>query len=91
MACYRRRAQSRLLSVAGGQVDPDAAKALWAAVLARAVDDYRYSGNNKESLAYRKDARQWVRCTDYVGVGSFNYVCEVLNLDPDAVRDRLKR
>ncbi len=76
--------------MSGSQVDPDAAKALWAAVLARAVEDYRYAGKNKESLAYRKDARQWIQCTDFTGVGSFSYVCDALDLDPDAVRYRLR-
>ena len=71
--------------------DPDAARSLWTAVLARAVDDYRYKGATKESIAYRKDARQWIDCSSYKGVGSFAYVCEALDLDPDAVRDRLKR
>lgn len=72
-------------------IDPDAAKALWAAVLARAIEDYRYQGSAKESLAYRKDARQWVSCTSYVGAGSFTFVCEAIGLDPQAVLDRLRR
>lgn len=73
------------------QFDPDSARALWAAVLARAVEDYRYKGSSKESLAHKKDAREWVACSSYKGVGSFYYVCEALDLEPDAVRDRLKR
>lgn len=73
------------------KTDPDAVRALWAAVLARAVEDYRYSGSAKESLSHKKEARQWVACTDYTGVGSFTYVCEALDLDPQAVVDRLRR
>ncbi len=73
------------------KIDPDAVRSLWTAVLARAVEDYRYEGATKESLAYKKDARQWAACTSYKGVGSFSYVCEALDLEPEAVLDRLKR
>lgn len=73
------------------KLDPDAVRSLWAAVLARAVEDYRYQGATKESLAYRKDARQWASCDSYKGVGSFYYVCQALDLEPEAVLDRLKR
>ena len=73
------------------KIDPDAVRSLWTAVLARAVEDYRYKGASKESLAYRKDARQWANCDAYKGIGSFSYVCEALDLEPEAVLDRLKR
>ncbi len=72
------------------RIDPDAARALWTAVLARAVDDYRYPGTNRESRAHRKDARAWVDNLEYQGVGSFTYVCQAIDLEPDAVRDRLR-
>lgn len=71
--------------------NPDFVRALWTAVLARAVEDYRYKGRIKESKAYRKDAKKWIEGTNYKGVGSFAYVCEAIDLDPDAVRDNLKR
>jgi len=73
------------------KIDPDAVRALWTAVLARAVEDYRYKGTAKESISYRKDARQWAACDDYKGIGSFTYVCEALDLEPEAVLDRLRR
>lgn len=74
-----------------GSIDPDAVRALWAAVLARAVDDYLYAGKNKESRAHKKDAKAWMSCTEYSGVGSFTYVCHAVDLEPDAVLHRLRK
>lgn len=77
--------------MADEKLNPDFVRSLWTAVLARAVEDYRYKGRIKESKAYRKDAKKWIEDTKYKGVGSFAYVCEAIDLDPDAVRDNLKR
>ena len=71
-------------------INPDTVRAIWTAVLSQAVVDYRYRGSAKGSAVQRIDAANWVNST-YEGVGSFSYVCDVLNIDPDAVRDRLKR
>lgn len=74
-----------------GKIDPDSVRALWTAVLARAVDDYRYTGKNRESCAHKKDAKSWMAAKDYTGVGSFTYVCHAIDLEPDAVLDRLRK
>lgn len=73
------------------KIDPDAVRALWTAVLARAVDDYLYAGKNKESRAHKKDAKTWMASRDYDGVGSFTYVCHAIDLEPEAVLDRLRK
>jgi hypothetical protein len=73
------------------RIDPDAVRALWTAVLARAVDDYLYAGKNRESRAHKKDAKAWMAAKGYTGVGSFTYVCQAIDLEPDAVIDRLRK
>ncbi|MBF0551137.1 MAG: hypothetical protein HQK60_11445 [Deltaproteobacteria bacterium] len=53
---------------------------LWAAVLMRAIEDYREGD---------QDAKQYLAGEgDYPG--SFNWICAMLDLEPEYIRDRLK-
>lgn len=61
-----------------GNEGNEACKALWAAVVARAVDDLG-SEHNATSAA------EWVRENG----GSFEWVCDQLGLETEAVRERL--
>jgi hypothetical protein len=60
---------------------------LWAAVLLQAVSDCIKP--RRSSPGYKDDdARRWF-LSDRHGVGSFRWVCEALDLDPQAIRDRV--
>jgi hypothetical protein len=66
--------------------------ALWAAVLIRAYDDYwgkltNWGEYNRERRVV-DEARRWFT-SDRKGVSSFLWVCEVLGLDPEAIRKRI--
>lgn len=53
---------------------------LWAAVMVKGVDDY-HSGD--------RSANYWFWSDDY-HVGSFNWLCDLFNADPDYIRNRVK-
>ena len=53
---------------------------LWAAVLKQAIKDAQYSLNNSLS-----SPGLWF-CSDSHSVGSFLWICGVLNIDPESVR-----
>ena len=53
-------------------------KKLWAAVLDRAIED----------SAYEEDARAWFQ-SGREGIGSFLWICDTLELDPDSLKRRL--
>uniref|UniRef100_A0A6M3XVF8 Uncharacterized protein n=1 Tax=viral metagenome TaxID=1070528 RepID=A0A6M3XVF8_9ZZZZ len=67
-------------------------KKLWAAVLLQAFLDMEglAFGNRGAVDTNRNQAMGWIKSdrTDYIG--SFLYVCEVLDLDPGYVRSRFK-
>jgi len=69
----------------------DQVRAIWTAVLQRAVDDYRQGAARPDSEAARwhQDAAEWIFLPR--NESNFEQVCELLNLDPDAVRDGLRR
>lgn len=58
--------------------------ALWAAVLERAIDDLQ--SNNRLD---RDDAYGWFNRMEEDGVGSFVWVCSVLNYDPPRTRRKI--
>jgi len=58
---------------------------LWLSVLFRAIDDLRYD-------KWREDALNWIFSADYSinDTASFEWVCNVLDLDPERVRKKVK-
>lgn len=67
---------------------PDECRRLWAAVLWNARNDLRDRRPNGDSKANRASALSWIKGRGD-GVGSFVFVCEVLNLSPAKVREGL--
>lgn len=77
---------------------------LWAAVLLQAIDDYRYKPkiftavinkvkvqaqkNDTYKRALKRGVGIWFRSDD-ADVGSFVWICELLGLDADVVRDKV--
>jgi hypothetical protein len=62
-------------------VDPE--KALWLSVLIQALKDLfieKYAG----------PARGWIWCKD-IRVGSFLWVCQILDLNPEKLRNRVAK
>ena len=59
----------------------DTFKNLWLSVVKAAVEDYR--GGNGPIL--HKDAESWL-ISNNEGVGSFIWVCEVLDIEPSYIR-----
>jgi len=59
----------------------DACKRLWSAVLEQALTDAQ---GNYNSL--REEARKWFLSENY-GAASFLWICDVLDLDPDFLRN----
>ncbi|GAB0057706.1 hypothetical protein SIID45300_02038 [Candidatus Magnetaquicoccaceae bacterium FCR-1] len=62
-------------------LDHDNARRLWAAVLERAILDL-------QDRTTRADAITWIRSHRH-GVGSFHWICQQLDMDPDSVRHAL--
>ena len=58
------------------------AKNLWKAVLEQAFKDAQGQVGTYE---YRRDARVWFQ-SDSKDIGSFLWICEVLDLDPEVTR-----
>lgn len=65
-------------------------------MLKQAVEDYKNPrGNIRKRKRLREEAREWFAHDSVDEFGdpwpfSFTNVCEALNLDPQAIRDRLK-
>lgn len=67
---------------------------LWSEVLRLAVEDARGQGRTASTApAVRRElivrARAWLT-NDEVGVGSFLWICSLLDLEPSCVRDALE-
>jgi len=69
-------------------------RSLWGAVLQQAITDLQVrvyktpSQRNTENMRIREDARKWFT-DDYNHIGSFRFVCDVLDLNPDYLLKRL--
>ena len=64
---------------------------LWAHVLWQAVTDLVRSPDDQPSaIQVREEAAEWILC-DADCVGSFRWVCDLMHLDPDKVRERITR
>ena len=63
-------------------------KKLWAAVLVQAFSDLEglAFGNQRAINNNRNQAKGWIKSNDASYIGSFLYVCEVLDIDPSFVR-----
>ena len=68
-------------------------KNLWASVLLQAFKDLEglSYGNRAYSNIAKSHAEGWVASNDISYIGSFLYVCEVLDYDPDWVRARFRQ
>lgn len=63
---------------------------LWAAVLAEAIATLKAWRNGGKQVLEGRKAEAWLMHAEANGPGSFEWVCCVLDLDPVAVRDRLR-
>lgn len=72
-----------------GLRDLEACRHLWLAVLMHALRGYRLAveRHGREAAAYTEPG-QWL-ASDVREVGAFLWVCEILQADPEAVRERL--
>jgi len=64
-------------------------KELWAAVLCQAFKDLEgltFGHHQPRTNMARDQAIRWIESNDISYIGSFLYVCEVLNLEPGIVR-----
>lgn len=68
-----------------------ACRRLWAAVLAEAIATLKAWRNGGKQVLEGRKAEAWLMHAETSGPGSFEWVCCVLDLDPVAVRDRLRR
>jgi len=60
-------------------------RALWRAVLDQAFKDAQ---GHVGTYAHRRDAREWF-CSNRNDLGSFLWICEVLDLDPEVTLARV--
>lgn len=71
----------------------EACRSLWGAVLRQAVQDLLAESDDALRVnlrrIYSERARRWFRAEER-GVGGFLWVCEVLGLDPDYIRDKVR-
>jgi len=86
---YRTEAQTAMLQGSIGCIDQlmesvemDACKDLWLAVLEQAVKDAR---GTRTYHSIMREAREWFR-SENEDPGSFLWICQLLGLDPEAVR-----
>ena len=65
---------------------------LWAAVLWQAVADVVRLGTAKRGHVFgiAKQSKQWLDDRHTKDVGSFHWVCRVLDMDPERVRPRIE-
>jgi len=67
---------------------------LWAAVLEKAISDAcaqrtaKLNGDKLANETIRIDAVRWFECEEFE-VGSFSWICEVLDLDPNPLRRQI--
>ena len=67
-----------------------ACRRLWAAVLSEAIASLNAWRNKGKHVLEGRQAETWLLHAETCGPGSFGWVCCVLDLDPVAVRDRLR-
>lgn len=67
-----------------------ACRRLWAAVLSEAIASLSAWRNKGKHVLEGRKAEAWLMHAETSGPGSFEWVCCVLDLDPVAVRDRLR-
>jgi hypothetical protein len=67
---------------------------LWFSVLSRAVADYLqrnlYAKHPRDRLQIERSASVWIH-SNRNDVGSFTWVCHILNLEPTFVRSTIER
>ena len=78
------RSKRKVMSYEAETID-EACRGLWTAVLGQAVRDAQGSVTN---YIQRESARAWLRSSNQ-NVGSFFWVCSILNFDPHLFRSRL--
>lgn len=78
------------LGAEGGFVPGDSCRQLWAAVLLLAVRDFARLGDLPEATkaAYENEAALWF-ASESTAVGSFIFVCDILDLPFYRVRDQV--
>ena len=62
---------------------------LWTRVILQAIDDLD-RGDSLTSRLAQESARQWF-ASDYEGVGSFVWCCNVISVDPSFIRSSLAK
>lgn len=68
---------------------------LWSAVLRQAIIDFRRASKNSDPRIiehandYQYSARVWFGKTTDDGPGSFIWICKLLQLDPDEIREKI--
>lgn len=67
-----------------------ACRALWGAVLFEALATLKIWRRDGKHVLEGRKAEQWLLHADERGVGSFAWVCQVLDIDPVAARERLR-
>ena len=69
-------------------------KKLWAAVLVQAFSDLEGMTFGQQAIRTdiaREQAERWIYSNDRSYIGSFLYVCEVLDLNPEYVRNKFRQ
>jgi hypothetical protein len=90
----RTRAPEPILASAGyvaARRQPE--KRLMVAILESAVSDLQHyaTTSNGRGRRFFTEAKAWFASTASDGPGDFEYICEVLEFDPSAIRTRLRR
>lgn len=63
--------------------DTEQCRVLWMAVLRQAMED---ALSFRTDLCIAEEARLWFKNCRNCGIGSFLWVCDALDLEPDAIR-----
>jgi hypothetical protein len=64
-------------------------KALWSAVIVRAIEDYVDTRKSRIAESNRRSARKWLT-SNKMNISSFVWASEMLGLDVSAVREHLR-
>lgn len=68
----------------------DAYGHLWLAVLRQAIDDATVPAHNRDHVKERTAARAWLR-SDEFAIGAARWICRLLNIDIEDLRDEFAR
>ena len=64
-------------------------KKLWSSVLEKAIQDLQLQPGTRDYRLIYPSAVQWFENTEDQGIGSFIWICNLFEYDPDKIRSKI--